>query len=291
MIGPILCGLFVGCGLWLVASGSRPSPQSLDVLLLKLEEPNKSREHATGYGSTMFGRVLAAVTGGISTELSQDLAILERSAADHARAKLSNALVCAGFPVAFWLLFSAGTASIVSPAWLGIGAVFAAGGGWMVTDRLTRQRADARRDEFRSSLVTYLQLVAILLAGGAGTNEALTKVTRFGSSSGFSIIDGALTEARVRGESPWNVFSAVAARKGLGELSELAGAVQLAGASGARVRTSLLTKAESMRQADLAQEQADAGAASESMGVPIGMMMAGFVVLISYPAVVAILSI
>lgn len=290
MIGPILFGLFIGGGLWLLITGSRPAPKPLGVLLLRLEEPNTGHLD-TGFGTNMFGRVLANVSGGISPELGQDLAVLDRNIADHTRAKLTNALVCAGLPLACWVLVSVSTATIVAPAWLGLGVVAAGVVGWIITDRITHQRAEASREEFRASLVTYLQLVAILLAGGAGTNEALNKVTRFGTSAGFAEIDRALTEARVRGESPWNVFSAVAARKGLNELAELAGAVQLAGASGARVRASLLTKANSMRQADLAQAQADAGAASESMGIPIGMMMAGFVILISYPAVVAILSI
>ncbi len=286
---PVLLGVAAGGGLWLLLTGLRPRPRPLATLVAELDEPYVP-VRASGVDSA-FGRIMASVSGTVTRELHQDLAVLDRTVADHTKAKLQNALVFAVFPLLAYVAFTAASGVFVSPAILGLGVVGFGACGWLITDRVTRKRAAAHRSEIRSTLVTYLQLVSTMLAGGAGTNEALLAVTRFGSGSGFDEITAALTEARVRGVTPWIVFKQVAERKGLIELDELAAAVELAGTSGARVRTSLLTKATSMRHAELAQTQADAAAASESMGVPVGVMLLGFVVAIGFPAFMAILSI
>lgn len=289
ILTPLILGLVGGFGLWLVVKGARPQPKPLKLLLNELEEPYVS-QRSSGLDS-VFGRALASVSGTVTRELRQDLAVLDRTLADHTKAKLQNALVLAVFCVAAYMAFTIGSGVFVSPAFLGLGIVGFAAIGWVVTDRITHKRANLRRDEIRSTLVTYLQLVSTMLAGGAGPNEALLAVTRFGSGPGFTEITQALTEARLRGVTPWQIFAQVADRKGLIEFDELAAAVELAGSSGARVRTSLLTKATSMRRAELAQVQADAAAASESMGVPVGIMMLSFVIAIGFPAFMAILAI
>ncbi len=218
------------------------------MLLAELEDP-----YVAGRAGGMDSVLARVAAGGVGPQLQQDLAVLDRTLADHSKAKLQNALVLAAFPVAAYAVSTAGSGLFISPAILGFGTL-----GWLVTDRVTRQRANQRRAEIRASLVTYLQLVATMLAGGAGPNEALWAVTRFGSGP---------------------------------ELDELTAAVELAGSSGARIRASLLTKATSLRQAELAQTQSDAAAASESMGVPVGVMLLGFVVAIGFPAFMAILQI
>ena len=286
---PLLLGMAAGGGLWLLLTGLRPRPRPLAVLIAELDEPYVPIP-LSGVDS-MFGRVLASVSGTATRELHQDLDVLGRTLADHTKAKLQNALTFAAFPFLAYVVFTIAAEVFLSPALLGLGVVGFGAAGWIVTDRVTRKRAAARRVEIRSTLVTYLQLVSTMLAGGAGTNEALLAVSRVGKGPGFDEISEALIEARVRGVSPWAVFAQLADRKGLVELDELAAAVELAGTSGARIRTSLLTKATSMRHAELAQTQADAAAASESMGVPVGVMLLGFVVAIGFPAFMAILSI
>ncbi|MCP5027882.1 MAG: hypothetical protein GY929_16530 [Actinomycetia bacterium] len=286
---PLLLGLVAGAGTWLFITGLWPQPRPLGVLLAELEDPYVAGR--AGGMDSVLARVAAAAAGGVGPQLQQDLAVLDRTLADHSKAKLQNALVLAAFPVAAYAVFTAGSGLFISPAILGLGTVGFGTLGWLVTDRVTRQRANQRRAEIRASLVTYLQLVATMLAGGAGPNEALWAVTRFGSGPGFDELAAALNESRVRGVTPWVVFARVAERKGIVELDELAAAVELAGSSGARIRASLLTKATSLRQAELAQTQSDAAAASESMGVPVGVMLLGFVVAIGFPAFMAILQI
>lgn len=289
MTTPLLLGLAIGLGIWLFWIGLRPRPRPLPVLLAELDLPYEPL-HSSPFAPGM-ARLVGSVSGSVSAELAQDLAVLDRTVADHTRSKLSNALILAGFATVAWIAFTTSSGKNVSPVGLGLAVAVSATLGWLITDRITRQRATQRRADTRSSLVTYLQLVAVLLAGGAGTNEALHKVIRFGNGYAFAEIDQALNEARLRGVSPWAVFANVAARKRLTDLDELAAAVELAGTSGARVRASLLTKATSMRRAQLAQLQSDAATASESMGIPIGIMLIGFVVIVGFPAFMAILQI
>ncbi len=289
MTTPLLLGLAIGLGIWLFWIGLRPRPRPLNLLLAELDRPYEPLP-ASPFAPGM-ARLVGSVSGSVNAELAQDLAVLDRTVADHTRSKLSNALVLGTFTAVVGLVFTSSSGADLPPVVLGLGVAGSATLGWLITDQITRKRATQRRADIRASLVTYLQLVAVLLAGGAGTNEALHKVLRFGNGFAFSEIDQALNEARLRGVSPWAVFAKVAGRKRLTDLDELAAAVELAGTSGARVRASLLTKATSMRRAQLAQVQSDAAAASESMGIPIGIMLVGFVVIVGFPAFMAILQI
>lgn len=289
MTKPLLFGIIAGLGLWLIAVGWRGRRAPLAQILTNLDTPYVPplRNPTT----ILLSRVTGSVAGSVSPELGQDLAVLNLTVADHTRAKLQNAVFIGAFGLLTLTAFGATSGVWLPPIIITAIGLGGAGLGWIITDRVTRQRANARRAEFRSTLVTYLQLVAIFLAGGAGTNQALTQVTRFGVGPGFDEIEAALVEARVRGTSPWQVFNAVATRKRLLELEELSAAVELAGTSGARVRQSLLAKATALRQAELANASAEAAKASETMGVPIGLMMLGFVVLVGYPALTAVMSI
>ena len=53
---------------------------------------------------------------------------------------------------------------------------------------------------------------------------------------------------------------------------------------GARVRESLATRAEAMRERDILEQEAEAHSKSETMVLPVAMMFAGFMLLIGYPA-------
>ena len=73
-------------------------------------------------------------------------------------------------------------------------------------------------------------------------------------------------------------------RIGIDELPELAATVKLGGEQGARMTASLVAKASSMREKQLAEVEADANAATERMGLPMVLLFMGFLVLLGYPA-------
>ena len=73
-------------------------------------------------------------------------------------------------------------------------------------------------------------------------------------------------------------------RWGLNEVVEVAGSMNLSGVHGARIRSSLAARADSMRARQVAEIEALAQSATERMGLPMMMLFVGFMVLLGYPA-------
>jgi hypothetical protein len=71
---------------------------------------------------------------------------------------------------------------------------------------------------------------------------------------------------------------------GVGELSEIAAAVSLAGSEGARIRSTLTAKAASIRRHELADAEAEANAVTERLFLPGVLLLVGFLLFIGYPA-------
>ena len=140
------------------------------------------------------------------------------------------------------------------------------------------------RRAMRSSLSGYLDVVAIMLAGGAGIETALTAASRVGNGPMFDLMNRILVAARSTRRSPWDVMAEEGRRIGLRELPELAANVKLGGEQGARMTASLVAKAESLRAGQMAEIEAAANSSTERMGLPMVLMFISFLVLLGYPA-------
>ena len=163
--------------------------------------------------------------------------------------------------------------------------------GFVLPDFLLRDEADRRRRAFRHTLSSYLDLVNVLLAGGAGIETALHAAADAGDGWGYQTIRLELRRARLTGQSPWDTFADLAQRLDVNELAELAASISLAGSHGARIRASLATKADTLRGHQVAETEAAAEAATERMTVPVAVLLFGFLVFIAYPAVAQITSV
>ena len=73
-------------------------------------------------------------------------------------------------------------------------------------------------------------------------------------------------------------------------LVELSASIALAGSEGAKVRSSIATKADTLRATELAEAETEAQAATERMAIPTVMLLLGFVLLVGYPAVAAVIN-
>jgi len=71
----------------------------------------------------------------------------------------------------------------------------------------------------------------------------------------------------------------------LPQIKEIAGSIQLSGEHGARIRTSLAARAESLRYRQMSEVESSANSATERMGLPMVLLFISFIVLIGYPAV------
>lgn len=150
-----------------------------------------------------------------------------------------------------------------------------------------RRNARFRRLDMEAALAGYLDLVNVLLAGGAGIETALAAAADAGDGWCFDMFRQALAHARRSRTSFWHFLSDLGTDIGVVALIEVAQSVQLAGEHGSRIRTSLVAKAAALRSRQLATVEHAAQQSTEQMGIPMVMLFVGFILLVGYPAFVS----
>jgi Flp pilus assembly protein TadB len=292
----LVLGAGTGAGVLLCYRALAPRPTPVSALLAGLARPGRSLDPATREPAptpsplgTAARRLLEA-TGRDPNRARQALDLVDRTPERHALDKLAGAV--AGLLVPNLAALALVTMGIGPP--LGISAVLSlatASAGFVLPDLLLRDEADRRRRAFRHALSSYLDLVNVLLAGGAGIETALHAAADAGDGWGYQTIRSELRRARLTGRSPWDTFTDLSTRLGVPELAELAASVSLAGSHGARIRASLAAKADTLRGHQIAETESAAEAATERMTVPVAVLLFGFLVFIAYPAVAQITSV
>lgn len=274
-------GALVGGGLLLILRGAFGSAVSLTSFVDDLHRPRATEVAAPQAWTTT---VLSKTVGPSAERHRVDLEICERDLAKFAQDRLAWTAIFALPGLALLALLPTGIVSFISPLLSLAVLVGGAVAGWLYAVVDLRSDAEKKRHEFRHALAAYLELVAILQAGGAGVQSAIYDAASIGRGSGFRHLKTALSAAQARREAPWDTLGVLGQRLGVTELVELKQSMTLAG-DGARVRQSLRAKAESMRDEDRAAQETEAEKRSESMVLPIAMTFAGFLLLIGYPAI------
>lgn len=290
----ILLGAGLGCGLWATAVWLVPPRPPLAELLSRLRTPQKPPPILLGTADSGWATRLGSPFTGLLRSLglpargvTGDLLITERSPDALLAEKAALTLVGLLLPGAVEVLLVLGGRPLPWQMPLA-GCLILAVGGFLLPDVTVRQEAARRRAAFRHALGAYLDLMHILLAGGAGVEGALTDAAAIGQGWSFQQLRRALNTARITRSSPWSALGQLGDELRITELSELAAALSLAGTEGARVRASLTAKAAAMRHRAGAEAEGKANAATERMALP-GMVMAiGFVVFVFYPALTQI---
>jgi tight adherence protein C len=161
-----------------------------------------------------------------------------------------------------------------------------------VVSPVTSLQAHARtaRRAARRAVGSFLDLVVLCLAGGMGIESALHAAAGISAQDVTKQLAVALNVARDSGRPPWSAFDELGQRLGLGELVELAAALNLAGREGARIRATLTAKAAAMRRRELATEESEANKTTERLFLPGVFLLLGFLAFIGYPAVTRILT-
>jgi Flp pilus assembly protein TadB len=152
-------------------------------------------------------------------------------------------------------------------------------------DLVVKVNAEEKRTDFRHALTSYLDLVALERGAGAAPTEALEAAAQIGGGWAFERIAAALTGARKAGRPPWEGLADLAEQTGILELADLAEIAEVAGQEGARILQTLSARAESMRAEALAATKAKANSRSTTMVVPIALLGAGFLLLLTFPVV------
>jgi tight adherence protein C len=157
---------------------------------------------------------------------------------------------------------------------------------WQVPVKQVATTSRIRRSDMDLAVAVYLDLVNVLLAGGAGVETAMLAAAGAGDGFSFEQIRLALVRAQSSRGSYWDALRELGERTGVESLEEVAHSVQLAGEHGARIRQSLAAKATALRGRNLARIEHEAEQRTEHMGLPIVLLFLGFILLVGYPAFV-----
>lgn len=288
ILGLAALGACAGIGLSIAIRAVFPRPAPLATVLASLERPSPVSPTLSGSAiETSLGRLALRVTSAFGVDAGArtvELQLADRTPARHALDKLVGTIGGAGVPLLVGLALSSIGLLLPIAGILGF-AIAGALAGWILPDTALREDAARRRKAFRHALSSYLDLVNVIIAGGGGIQTALYTAAEAGDGWAFAAIRRALDRARLTNRSPWATFAELADELDVPELAELAASVALAGSQGARIRASLAAKADTLRGHQVAETEAAAESATERMTIPVAVLLFGFLVFVSYPAV------
>lgn len=294
MISALLWGAGLGVGLWALVVYVFPPRPPLRALVDRLHAtpvpPPILTADSDGWALRVgrpFIKPLAAL-GLPNRKLRNDLAVTGKSIEHHLAEKATLALTGLLLPILMQLLL------VVADVGLGwevpaVASLLFALGGFLFPDISVRQEAERRRSTFRHALSAYLNLIRVLLAGGAGVDGALSDAVNIGKGWAFQQLRRALVTAKLTRTTPWATLGQLGTELDVHQLSELAASVSLAGTEGARVRASLAAKAAALRTRELTDAEGEAQAATERMSLPVVMLFGGFLIFIGFPALASVL--
>jgi Flp pilus assembly protein TadB len=295
MIWAIMVGAGLGGSLWLLRIALAPPRVDLAVAVGRWETSRTRTslyrpDEATTWRQQLGRRLSAelAARGVEMRKLRADLELVDKSLEQHLVTKLLTGLVGLLLPtIAVAALAAAGVGipwTIPAGLGLALGVAF-----FFLPDMSVRREAADRRDELHRALGSYLDLVAMSMAGGRGVPEALPTAARIGRGWAFDLLADTISHARYAGITPWEALGDLGERTGMQELRDLGGALTLVADDGAKVRDSLTARASTMRRRQLAEAEGDAQQADQSMRMAQLILAFGFLVFIGYPAVVNVL--
>ncbi|WP_298331277.1 type II secretion system F family protein [Haloactinopolyspora sp.] len=148
--------------------------------------------------------------------------------------------------------------------------------------------AKAKRAEFQRAMTSYIDLVALERAAGAGTTQALESAAQIGDSWAFHRVRDELAHARWAGTPAWDALRTVGEELRLPELAETGDVMQMSAHEGATVYDILRARASAMRSEILAGDQARAGARTERATAPLAATSVVFMLILAAPVAMQI---
>lgn len=299
MLEYVLLGAVVGLGVYLLIRALVPTRRSATVTVAQIDALRELGPYSAeaGGGKSSFkdgvGRRMADFytrQGWQQRSLRADLAILDRGWESFLATKIG--LAAYGFvfvPLLYAMLWVLGAhLTFLVPLWA---TLLTAAGFFVLPDLEVRQKARERREDFRRVVSAYLDLVAMNLAGGRGLPEALMAAAEISDGWAVRRIRNTLSDARLSGQTQWAALASLGLAVGVEELVDLGNALALTADDGAKIRTSLASRAETMRRRELSEIEGRAGQKSQSMLVAQVLLCAGFLVFLIYPAITQIAAI
>lgn len=221
----------------------------------------------------------------VSSALSDDLRVLGLDEKSFIRAAATQSLgaVLSGM---FLVLLATWVIGWPGPTICAVAVVIPPIATWFRLASVRQRDARRRRQDMDLAVAVFLDLVNVLLAGGAGIETAMLAAAGAGDGWSFEMIRFALVRAQSSRTPYWDALLELGQSLGVESLDEVAHSVQLAGEHGARIRQSLSSKAQALRMRNLARIEHDAQQQTERMGLPIVALFIAFILLVGYPAYV-----
>ncbi|MET7353016.1 type II secretion system F family protein [Streptomyces mirabilis] len=162
---------------------------------------------------------------------------------------------------------------------------------FITPDLAVRDQAKRAREEFAHALSAYLDLVALKRAADAGPAEALEKAAEVGAGWPFLYLQGALRRARLEKVPPYQALTELAAEYELPVLTDVADIMRGSATDGAAVYKALRARTAALNSELLADQAAEANAASEKMTAPGALLAVLVMLLMAFPAVIRMLTV
>ncbi|MGW2055897.1 type II secretion system F family protein [Streptomyces sp. NPDC001840] len=294
----ILLGTLFGAGATALIYGLRPPRTALADVLTALNTPvtpsdPRAQEADEAGWATRLGKCavpLVRALGFPTPSLRADLAACGTDEEQHLAGKAVCATVGLLTPWTTTLLLRLG-ADIATGWWVPLaGSLALAVLLFFAPDLSLRQQAARRRREMRHTLSLVLDLTVIALAGGAGIQQSLAQAVAAPQGWAATKLRYALNVAQLTRTSPWPHLGDLGRELAVGDLTELASTLNLAGSEGAKIRSSLASKARAIRRRRISEADGAAQAATEKMSLPVVGLFAAFLMLIGYPALAHVMS-
>lgn len=292
----MLWGAGFGLGLTALIYGIRPPAVGLAEAerILAIEPPAETPASAAAAQPGLERRLTAPATRALSAfglpgdRLATDLALTGQDAESFLTKKVTAAVAGLLMPALFQLMLTLGGVRLPSPVVVGMGLVLGAAL-FLVPDFDTRAKARAARAESRAALGALLSFASTSLQSGDGIEEALASAAAVGDGPSFARFRAAAMKSRLSRRSIWDCYSELGDEIDLPELSELGASIRLAGAQGARVADSLTAKSTALRGRLQADSEGHAASATETMHIPVGLMLLAFFLILGFPSVYRIM--
>lgn len=296
MILMVLVAVVLALSVLLLGRALRPPQTSLGEQLTRVGAQNATDPLMVS--STHQGRSAAlhrwlsqqlaaspVLSGMLDDKLRRDLSLLSIDPASFTASRVL--IVVAGFLAS---LLAAGSIAVAFAASApGLVALSAALGltfvAYLMPARRVAARAKARRGDFRAAITSYMDLVAMRAASGAGTAEALHDAAHIGHGWPLARVRLALADARVSGYSPDRALGHLGEEIGMHELEDLSAQLLLGSLTGAQAEVTLRERARSLRDAQLASAQGKAGERSQTMVIAQLLLGVGFILFVLYPPI------
>lgn len=221
--------------------------------------------------------------------LTTDLALTGQDAETLLTKKATAAIAGLLMPALFQLMLIAGGVGLPSLVVVGMGLVLGAAL-FLVPDFDTRARARIARAESRAALGALLSFASTSLQSGDGIEEAMFSAAAVGDGPSFARFRAAAVKSRRSRRSIWDCYGELGDEIDLPELSELSASIRLAGTEGAHIADSLTAKSAALRGRLQADNEGHTASATETMHIPVGLMLLAFFLILGFPSVYRIMT-